>query len=385
MESKLKISVIIPLYNHERYIRESILSVLGQTVQDFELTIINDGSRDNSGEVVKNIIDPRITYILQDNEGAHAAINRGIRMARGEYISILNSDDIYHRDRFQECLNILESDKSISAVFSHVELIDDNGKSQGIIRGAEENWKGKDRKTSFKGEGNPLLDLLAGNFLTTTSNLFCRKSVFDAIGYFRNLRYAHDYDFFLRMCCNFNVAIIERPLLCYRIHDVNTIRENESAVAFEVGLVLAHLFLRHDMTGFFEEENKPYTAMLKVFNSLNAYKMEKMILTLLLFSRDSSDKEDFFTTLTEDAHNPFRMTCIDNARQGIEQWQYSQRAWKTWQETNKRLEEALSTVAGMKEKLRESERKISELNEKLKAAQVSEMKLEGGSHGGGGS
>ena len=101
-----KISVIIPLYNHEKYINEAVYSVLGQTFSDFELIIINDGSNDGSEEVVKKIKDKRIKYYYQENKGAHNTINRGIEIAKGEYIAILNSDDMYHKDVTDEMMSV---------------------------------------------------------------------------------------------------------------------------------------------------------------------------------------------------------------------------------------------------------------------------------------
>ena len=118
-----KISVVIPAYNHEKYVEEAICSVLDQSVRDFELIIVNDGSPDHSEEVILGIRDERIRYFSQSNQGAHKAINRGIGLARGEFVSILNSDDAYHPERLGECLGILE-DASVHAVFSHAEFVD---------------------------------------------------------------------------------------------------------------------------------------------------------------------------------------------------------------------------------------------------------------------
>src|SRR3989304_4480978 len=115
-----KISAIIPLYNHEKYVKEAICSVLEQSVLDFELIVINDGSMDNSAAVAKAIKDDRIKYIYQENQGAHNAINRGIALAKGEYVTILNSDDLYYKSRFEEALKVLETDSSVYAVFSHL-------------------------------------------------------------------------------------------------------------------------------------------------------------------------------------------------------------------------------------------------------------------------
>lgn len=391
------ISVIIPLYNHEKYIRESIFSILGQTVQDFEIIVIDDGSTDGSGRVVRDLEDPRIIYTLQENSGAHAAINRGIRSARGEYVCILNSDDMYHPGRFEECLRVLESDRSLAAVFTHVETVDAEGKLLGSFNGAGDYcWKEHSPETSFKGEGNVLLDLLGGNFLITTSNLFCRRSVFGELGGFAGLRYAHDYDFFLRLCCSFKVAVIEKNLLSYRMHELNTVRENESAVNFEVGLVLARFLSSHELRRVFEEKNGTYGAMVKFMNSLNTRQMEKMVLTLLVFCGEKGSEADFFfRVLSEDLHNPFREACIAKAQQNIELWQDSQRVWKQAQETGRLLGEAeerartwwLNAQEGWKQ-AEEARRRSAELEEKLAysqeeakkycmAAQASEEKASG--------
>src|SRR5512135_3626981 len=105
-----KVSVIMPLFNHGKYVREAIISVLEQSVQNIELIVINDGSTDDSEDVVKSISDDRIKYFYQGNQGAAKTINRGISLAQGEYISILNSDDLYYADRFKNSLKILEED-----------------------------------------------------------------------------------------------------------------------------------------------------------------------------------------------------------------------------------------------------------------------------------
>lgn len=308
-----KVSVIIPLYNHEKYIGEAVDSVLNQTVQDFELIIINDGSVDNSGTVVEGYNDERIRYFVQDNQGAHHAINRGIECARGEYISILNSDDIYSLDRLDACIEILEKEPLISAVFSHMEWIDGSGGHIRYLNGVEDNWLNHHPDTSFKNENNILLDLLAGNFLMTTSNLFCRKKIFNEIEGFRNLRYVHDYDFFLRLCLCFKSHIIESPLLKYRMHRNNTINENKPETFFEWGLVYADLMLNHHLESVIPEGDN-FDTLVKIFNSINPHFSERMLLTLLFYYMKEIGRKDFFAEITNNPENPFRKTCIEYVR-----------------------------------------------------------------------
>jgi len=90
-----KVSVIIPAYNHEKYVGEAIQSVLTQTFKDFELIIINDGSTDHTEAEILKFKDDRIQYYSQSNRGLSATLNRGIDLARGEFFNFLPSDDIF--------------------------------------------------------------------------------------------------------------------------------------------------------------------------------------------------------------------------------------------------------------------------------------------------
>jgi glycosyltransferase involved in cell wall biosynthesis len=351
-----KVSVVIPLYNHERYILAAVRSVLGQSFEDFELIIINDGSTDTSEDIVRGIHDKRIKYFFQENQGAANTINRGVQLAQGEFISILNSDDLYDAGRLEKCVKTLESDPSLFAVFTHLEQINEKGDYLKSVKGREHVWAAYVPEPSFKGENNLFLDLLAGNFIITTSNLFCRKSVFEQVGYFSNLKYAHDYDFFLRLCCRYKASLIESPLLKYRVHGSNTLREDDPELNFEVGLVLASFFLKYGMRDIFSEyfeNNDTYEVMAKFLNSINTYRADRMIMVLLLFGADYAEREDFLKALTEVSANPFRNACLAHLKTSVE-------GWSQWQETNERL------VAKEKE-LSEGWSQWQETNERLVA------------------
>ncbi len=101
---ELEVSIIIPLFNHEKFISEAIESILTQKFTNYEVIIIDDGSTDNSYEKLKDYCNKynNISYYYQKNSGAHNAINRGIRKASGNYIYILNSDDVYAKDRLND-------------------------------------------------------------------------------------------------------------------------------------------------------------------------------------------------------------------------------------------------------------------------------------------
>lgn len=132
MEStKDLVSVIIPTYNRAHLIKRSAQSVLNQTYSNLELIIVDDGSTDNTEEVVKSIDDNRVIYIKQPNQGACAARNNGIDHARGEFIAFQDSDDVWHYDKLEKQIKCLK-ETGADMCFCSLNKIE-NGKSVGLI------------------------------------------------------------------------------------------------------------------------------------------------------------------------------------------------------------------------------------------------------------
>src|ERR1700752_5362711 len=111
-----EISVIIPVYNAEKYIREAVESILHQTYTDFEVLLIDDGSTDNSAKVIAEIKDPRIVYIKQDNAGMAAALNKGITFCKGKFIARQDADDVAHATRFEKQIKFLTENPETALV-----------------------------------------------------------------------------------------------------------------------------------------------------------------------------------------------------------------------------------------------------------------------------
>lgn len=220
------ISVIIPAYNHEAYIGPAIESVLNQTFADFELIIINDGSTDSTGSVMRGFSDRRIACYDQENQDAFNTINRGLGMAKGRFISILNSDDLYAPTRLErlrkECI-----ETGAECVFTDVQPVDSearpildpvHGWNIWHQRNREHYFQCKDLYTGF----------LRGNFLVTTSNLFLSAGAAKKAGAFASYRYLHDYDYMFRvlLACPGKVSYLkDERLISYRIHGSNTLSQ----------------------------------------------------------------------------------------------------------------------------------------------------------------
>lgn len=230
------ISVVIPSYNHEKFIRECVDSVLEQTYENFELIIIDDGSKDGTADILKSYNDNRIQLVFQENAGAHNAINRGLSLAKGEYLTILNSDDIYMKNRFELIMEYLLKNPEVSMASSYIEIIDANSKKLGIKQAWKnmEPWVIEHKEISFAGTEDPIKNLIMTNYISTTSNMVFTKKLYDDIGGMRNLRFAHDWDFALRAAEYGKCEVIEKPLMKYRIHSTNTISSNRKHMLFEI-------------------------------------------------------------------------------------------------------------------------------------------------------
>ncbi|MFT5112110.1 MAG: glycosyltransferase involved in cell wall biosynthesis [Parasphingorhabdus sp.] len=218
------VSVVMPAYNHEKFVGSAIASVLEQSYSDLELIIINDGSTDTTESVIKEFDDPRIRYHLQDNQDAYNALNRGMGLAAGEYIAIINSDDVYHSDRIQKCVELHQS-QGVEFIFTDVTPINDSGES--IDNHPWQAWHQNNRNYYFE-EMDLYRGFLHGNFMVTTSNIFMTRELQCRTGNFSSLRYLHDYDFVFRLLIaaeHRSVYLQDECLLFYRIHSSNTLSE----------------------------------------------------------------------------------------------------------------------------------------------------------------
>ena len=238
-----RVSVIIPAYNHERFIDEAIESVLSQTCSDLELIVIDDGSADGTGERVKRFDDPRMRRFSQKNKGTPRTINRGIKLARGEFIAILDSDDVYHPERLERFVAMMDEKPDCMCAASRVRPVDDEGRrlTAASAHGSWVAWY-EEAIVHVRKDSDFLVSLLRYNFVVSTSNIFVRSRVFAEQKAFNELlAYCHDYEFLIRIVSRYPFVFLEEELLDYRLHAQNTIRENEFLKHLEVLYTLFHV------------------------------------------------------------------------------------------------------------------------------------------------
>lgn len=168
------VSVIIPVYKAEQYIAETVQCVLDQTHSNFELILVDDGSPDRSVEICQQFDDARLKIIRQENKGANAARNEGIRQSQGEYIAFLDSDDLWLPEKLAAHVEHLERSPSVGISYSCSAFIDEDGNRIGIYQ--------MPKLTDIN-----IRDILCRNPISNGSTAVIRQPVFEAIEFEDNL------------------------------------------------------------------------------------------------------------------------------------------------------------------------------------------------------
>lgn len=206
------VSVIIPAYNQGHYLDKAIQSVLDQTYQNFEIIVVDDGSTDNTADVAQSFSDPRIRYIYQENSGLSAARNTGIHRATGEYISFLDSDDLFLPEKLELLVSKLEDAPELGLVAGQAILIDENGQSLGEV-------------FNKKLPKDPTRLLLANPL--HVGSVMLRREWQETAGFFdETLRSYEDWDMWLRLArAGCRMGWVDRPVSQYRFHQAQMTRD----------------------------------------------------------------------------------------------------------------------------------------------------------------
>jgi GT2 family glycosyltransferase len=202
-----RVSVVLPVYDGEPFLAEAMKSILAQTFRDFELIAIDDGSRDASGNILDCFAreDDRVTALHQPKAGMIAALNRGLALARGEFIARMDQDDVSHPERFARQVAFLDAHPEIAVVGCAVTLVDEGGNR---IRDADYPVT-PEAVVAFLERGAPLAH---------PAVMMRRDAVHAAGGYSAAYRHAEDYDLWLRIAERHRIANLSDRLLLYRQH-----------------------------------------------------------------------------------------------------------------------------------------------------------------------
>ncbi len=308
-------SVVIPSYNHGRFVEAAVRSVLDQDA-DLELVVVDDGSTDDSRErLAPFAADPRVRMVEQQNRGAHAALNRGLGLAGGQILFILNSDDLFEPGRVRRFLERFAADPGIAVLASWLRVIDEGGGELGI-KEAWRNmppWPKPEPGPGLADTGEPALALLESNYVATTSNVAFRRRLFTDGGLrFRPLRYTHDWDFLLAAAGHGEIAILDEPLARYRAHRRSTIGEGRDrgmgVMRFEILWTVA----RHAQAvcrRFAARGMDPGDLRRRLWSSLPRFGCANVLAQLLFLRGEGEEAPAAYDALLEEGH-PYRRRAI---------------------------------------------------------------------------
>jgi len=201
------ISIIIPVYNGERFLAETIRSAANQTFRDLEILIINDGSTDKTLELAQGSGDDRVKVFSFPHAGLSTSRNQGIRLAQGEYLAFLDADDLWSADKLEAQLLELRDHPNAAVAYSWVDLIDSEGR---YLRPFMRPFH----------KGNVYEKLLFDDFIIGGSNVLIRRRALKKTGFFDEaLGAAEDHDVWIRLAKDFEFVLVPKVQLFYRQSD----------------------------------------------------------------------------------------------------------------------------------------------------------------------
>lgn len=204
------VSVLVPCYNHEKYIKECVESIVFQTYSNIELIVIDDGSSDSSPKLLQELAERYDFHlIIRKNKGLSESLNEGINLSGGKYICICASDDKYFLDKIQKQVDFMEKNPRYGVCYTKAVRFYDNGRERALNN---KNYK----------QGNIFSELLSQYFTIPAGSSMFRKEVFSIVGLYDTSLLVEDYDMFLRIAKVYEIGFLNEFLFYYRLHKTNT-------------------------------------------------------------------------------------------------------------------------------------------------------------------
>ncbi len=258
MNNDSLVSVIVPSYCHAPFILECLQSIYDQSYRNIELIVIDDLSTDDTMNILSSILktgfSKRFNNVIlkqnTQNKGAHASINHGITLSSGEYIAVINSDDLYAATRIERLMSAM-SDAGSEIAFSLVDVF--SNEQENADGGSDEyphNFLLFPLRQRMEIARDPTVSfsLLRTNVATSTGNLLFSRALYDKVGPFLPLKYCHDWDFVLQSCFFTEPEVVLEPLYHYRLHGGNSFASLAHVAGVESEVVFRR-FMRRGIRG----------------------------------------------------------------------------------------------------------------------------------------
>ncbi len=271
-----KLSIIVPVYNAEKYLNDCIESIIGQTYSDFEVILVDDGSKDNSNEICLNAVknNEKIHLIVQENKGVSSARNSGLNAAQGEYVSFIDADDIIHPQYYEKLITAI-NDKCVDLVATSYT------RSQTQL-----GINNKPEKTQLFDQTELLEDLFSrpGKLVASSCNKVFKRELIGNIRFIDGLHFWEDLNFLMRL-----YSEKETIKACYLPENLYYYRENTDSVTMNKKNFIIQNELYQEFFYKYLRNNKPEY----VSNSLYFYL--DSLLVMLRKNRQVNNLQNIFT------------------------------------------------------------------------------------------
>jgi alpha-1,3-rhamnosyltransferase len=205
IEKEPLVSILLPSYNHCKYVEQAILSIINQTYQNIELIVIDDGSNDGSHEIIQSLHNKfNFFYRHRPNKGLIGTLNELASLASGKYISLFSSDDLSDKNKIAELVKYMEENPQLAMVYSKIRIIDTNNN---ILKAVEEPYR----------EGYIFNDLLCAKFFINGIGALIKKDVYK--NYSRFDCFIDDLQLWLKISKDHQIGFVNKTLSSYRLHD----------------------------------------------------------------------------------------------------------------------------------------------------------------------
>ena len=286
------VSVIVPCYNHEKYVEQTIESIVHQTYENIEFIIIDDGSKDNSPTIIKRLSEQYGFYFeVQQNVGLSATLNKMIKMAKGKYIALIASDDTCALDKIETLVNKFENlGSEYGVVCGNARFIDDEGKI--LVRGTNncddliEYFTANRNDVDFSTQFGTYESLLNGNYIPVLGTLI-KKDALIEVGLYDEDLSLEDWSMWLKLSKKYKMKYVDNIVAFYRWHDSNITKTMNKRLAMDIIYILERekkYCEENDLVSVWRK--KYYRSILFLFRNKNYYQLVKKIFTnnVFLFS-----------------------------------------------------------------------------------------------------
>jgi alpha-1,3-rhamnosyltransferase len=237
------VSVIIPAYNHEEYIGQCIESIVNQEYKNIELIILNDGSKDNTANIIKSYEETckerftKFKFIDKQNEGVSKTLNKGINISSGDYICFIASDDIMIEGRIKKQVEFMLNKNSFISCGNSLMIKGNNKTDEPVL---------SDKLKKMYFDGNQFCNLII-NYFISSPTVMLKRDIVKSIGLFDGKFKIEDWPYYVKVAQKYKIDFLDDYLCYYRIHDHNT-QTNKKNMFIEEKKILMYFFQNYNLS-----------------------------------------------------------------------------------------------------------------------------------------